>query len=92
MTLEQIQTHWAADPTHNELRIRWTTVAEYTILAVAVVSPHSKQWVVYMKGVPGQKHELEWLEVRRHGSSVTKAMAQLIFPDMPEELEYSVDL
>jgi hypothetical protein len=88
MTLEQIQIHWAVDPIHSELRLRWITVAEYTILAVAVVSPKCKKWVVYMKGVPGQNHELEWLEVRRHGSAVIEAIAQLIFPGMPEELEY----
>lgn len=92
MTLDQIRIHWTVDPIHIELRLRWTTVAEYTILAVAVVALKTKTWVVYMKGVPGYSHELEWLEVRRHGSSVIEAMAQLIFPDMPEELEYSVDL
>lgn len=92
MTIEQIQIHWVVDPTHSDLRLNWTTVAEYTILAVAVVSVHYKRWVVYMKGVPGQNHQLEWLNVRQHGSPVIEAMARLIFPNMPDELKYSDDL
>lgn len=92
MTLEQIQTHWTIDPTYNEQRIMYTAVADATVLAVAVVSLLHKEWVVYLAGVRGENHDIEWIDVRRHGSLVSKAMAQLIFPGIPEELEYSVDL
>ena len=90
MTLDQIRTHWTVDPTDNEQRIMYTAVADATVMAV--VSPSMQEWIVYLAGVRGENHDVEQLDVRRHGSMVSKAMAQLIFPNMPEELEYSVDL
>ena len=89
MTIEEIEQFWTS---HEGYFVRHTTVAEYTILAVAVVELYTKSWTVYMKGVPGQNHDLEWMEVRKHGSSPTQEMAQLIFPDMPTELRYTNDI
>jgi hypothetical protein len=70
----------------------YIAVADATVMAVAVVHPGLKQWIVYLAGVHGENHDIEWIDVRRHGSMVSKAMAQLIFSGMPEELDYSVDL
>lgn len=92
MTLEQIQTYWVVDPTHGDQRIMYTAVADATVMAVAVVHPGLKQWIVYLAGVRGENHDIEWIDIRRRGSMVSKAMAQLIFSGMPEELDYSVDL
>jgi hypothetical protein len=92
MTLEQIQTDWITDPIHTEQRAQYTAIADATILAVAVVHVGMNEWVVYMHGVAGINHDHEWLDVRRHGSKVSEAMAKLLFPQMPEGMKYSSDL
>lgn len=89
MTLEHIQTYWIPDPIHTEQRVQYIAVADATILAVAVVHVGLCEWVVYIHGVAGINHDHEWLDVRRHGSKVSKAMAKLLFPQMPEGIKYS---
>ena len=92
MTLEQIQTYWTVDPTDNEQRIMYTAVANATVIAVAVVNPRTQEWAVYLAGVRGENHDVEWLDVRRHGTIVSRGMAREIFYAIPEELQYSGDL
>ena len=89
MTLEQIEEFWNKDIYFSQFtRIEYRAVYDYQVLAVAVVFLDRKEWRAYIGGVLGYDHSKEWIGVRRSGTKIPKEMADLLFPDMPQELIY----
>lgn len=39
-------------------------------------------WCAYIDAVPGMDHNIEWLEVKRHGSKLPAKVAAAIFPGL----------
>lgn len=54
------------------------------VLVVASVNKAVGDWAVYIDAVPGHNHELEWSEVAKHGTKVSKEMGELLFPEFKE--------
>lgn len=61
---------------------------DWQVLVVASVNLAVGDWAAYIKAIPGEGHEDEWHEVRRHGSKVNRGIAELLFPQLKEEFKY----
>lgn len=46
--------------------------------ALAVLVSNGTSFTVYVDGVPGLRHDLEWLEVRKHGQAQRERLARAI--------------
>lgn len=79
--------------TDNDLMERWKAHfavrpwERFTIkLALArkvLVVAHTRiegAWCAYVDAVPGQNHDLEIEEVRRHGNKLSEGVARVLFP------------
>lgn len=66
--------------TETEYQGRKVVVAKLdrTCLAVAVEGS-GHDWAAYIMGVPGVKHETEWLDVMNNGNKLSEEIAVAIF-------------
>lgn len=63
--------------------------------ALAVLSRRVDGWCVYVAGVPGMDHDLEWQEVATHGDKINREVAEaiaqtLFYPGFEIDLPYAV--
>jgi len=58
----------------------------YKVMAVAVIGTDGF-WMVFIRDVPGQKHDEEWYEVARTGAKLDYETAKLWFPQLAEWAE-----
>lgn len=80
------------DFTNTIQQIKYRSVYDSHILAVAVFNPEYMQWCVYIGSVPGLKHDFEWPKVRSFGSLLPETMARFLFQNISTEYSYSEDL
>lgn len=59
------------------------------VLAVAVInddpSPYISEWSAYIGATSTNIFDEEFMNVARHGSKLPKAIAKILFPDVPKE-------
>lgn len=59
------------------------------VLAVAVISYKNEKkildWAVYIDAVPGMSHRKEYMKVARYGAKLSKEIAKVLFPNLPED-------
>ena len=67
-------------------RYDWRAL-HYDVLVVAVEG-HNHDWAAYIKAVPGENHDEEWMEVYHHGGKLSEEVANLLFPSFGEDLNY----
>jgi hypothetical protein len=97
MTIEQIIAGWRTHATSGNLRYSCTPLFHFQVMVVAVVDTRitvegKYLWCVYIAPVPGQNHDQEWWEVRRHGNLLPENIAKCLFPNMPDNMVYGDDL
>lgn len=51
---------------------------------VVAVEGGIKDWAAYIDAVKGYNHEQEWQEVKRHGTKISRRMAEMLFPEFVE--------
>ena len=62
-----------------EKQVRYIAL-DRKVLVVAVEG-EVNDWAAYIGAVEGNNHEIEWLEVKEHGSKLSRTVAEAIFPD-----------
>jgi len=62
-----------------EKRVRYYALDKRVI--VVAIEGEIKDWAAYIGTVKGNRHSEEWYEVRRHGTKLPKAVAEILFPD-----------
>ncbi len=58
------------------------------VLAVAREGAREDDWAAYIDAVPGKDHRVEWVAVMDCGNKLPKEVAEILFPDFAEKLEY----
>ena len=79
----------------SELPIEHKIYTQLASTALAVLSRRMEGWCVYVGGVPGENHEVEWQEVAHHGDKqneivATAIVTSLFYPGFEIDLPYAL--
>lgn len=63
-------------------KIEWKPLDTHVIVVAA--EGGAGEWAAYIGAVPGKKHADEWQEVLRHGTKLSRELAEFLFPVFKE--------
>jgi hypothetical protein len=65
-------------------KIQRRIALDQKVLAVASVNLDVGDWAVYIGAVPGENHDQEWIEVWKHGTKLSRQIAEILFPEFKQ--------
>jgi len=75
--LSAVETVW------NGRRVCYTPLASRVL--VVAIEGGGGYWAAYVDAVNGENHELEWENVARHGTKLSREIAEIMFPEFARE-------
>jgi hypothetical protein len=67
-------------------KVRWIPL-DSKVIAVAVEGEVG-DWSAYIGAVPGKDHTKEWQEILKHGTKLSRKVAEVLFPDFAKEFRW----
>lgn len=65
------------------MEINYCIALDKKVLVIASVNKgKNPEWAAYIGAVEGKNHEEEWEYVSKHGTKLSKPIAELLFPEI----------